>query len=236
MPDGLSGRMPPAPTQDAQVRACLFRCAVDEGWPPSVERLMGELGLAREEVEGSLDRLDDGHHLKLVPGTHRILMAFPISGVASPYQVIRPNGRRYFANCAWDAIAFHPMLEEPIQIESFCHHCGQAIQFAIHDGRPDDREGAVPIVYLGRRARDWWADIITTCANTMLFFASDEHLAAWRAIHPGETGERLSVELVLRLSEPIYRGKLALDYVRPPAERMTAVFREVKLTGPFWDL
>ena len=228
--------MPATPTLDVRVRLCVFRCALEDGWPPTVERLMGELGIAREEVERNLDRLDEGHHLKLVPGTHRILMAFPFSGVASPFQVVRPNGRRYFANCAWDAIAFFPMLAEPIRIEAFCHHCGQPIRFAIHDGGPDDREGTVPIVYLGRRARDWWTDIVATCANTMLFFTSDEHLTAWRATRPEETGERLSVAQVLRLSEPIYRRKLEADYVRPPAERMASVFRELRLTGPFWDL
>ena len=41
-------------------------------------------------------------------------MAHPFSGIVTPFPVTMANGKRYFANCAWDAIAFHVMLSIPI--------------------------------------------------------------------------------------------------------------------------
>lgn len=224
------------PALDAVVRKTVFQSFLREGSPPPVEQLMGELGLSRREVEASLDRLDVARHLKLVPGTHRVLMAFPFSAIATPHRVRLDNGRSYFANCAWDAVAFYPMLRVPIEVHSFCHHCGQPITFAVRDGRAVSTPSDPPIVYLGLPAAEWWNDIISTCANTMLFFASSAHLRAWRSEHPEATGAELSLDLTVRLSEPLYSGKLEVDFARPSHDRMVQLFRDLQLTGEFWKI
>src|SRR5438034_6323432 len=60
--------------------------------------------LERPDAFAVLKALEEARHLKLVPGTQRILMAFPFSAVATPFRTTRPViGRRYYANCAWDA-------------------------------------------------------------------------------------------------------------------------------------
>lgn len=218
---------------DAGLRAKVFADFLREGSPPPVEQLMLELQLPRSDVEGALDRLDAAHHLKLVPGTHRILMAFPFSAIATPYRVSLPGGRKYFANCAWDSIAFHPMLREPTHVESFCHHCGRPIAFDLREGRPVNGDAA-PVVYLGLPAVDWWKDIVFTCANTMLFFSSSSHLSDWRSSRPAEHGVELTVELVLGLSEPIYAGRMELGYQRPSRDRLATLFHDLGLEGEFW--
>lgn len=220
---------------DATLRAAVFEGFLGHGSAPSVEELMGRFRRPREEIEASLDRLDTARHLKLVPGTHRVLMAFPFSAVATPYRV-SVGARTYYANCAWDAIAFHPMLRTDIQVTSFCHHCGDPISFAIDKNQVVNSKGESPVVYLGLPAADWWKDIVFTCSNTMLFFASAEHLRSWRQAHPEARGAELSIDQMIRLSEPIYAGKLELEYARPSRDRMVELFQELHLTGDFWKI
>lgn len=101
-------------------------------------------------------------------------MAFPFAAVATPFRVT-VRGRRYFANCAWDAIAFHAMLGDDVRVESFCHHCAAPIELELRDGRVTHVEPRDALVYLALPPIQWWEDIITTCSNTMVFFASPEH-------------------------------------------------------------
>ncbi len=221
---------------DRTVRKYVFEHFLEHGAPPVAEEIAPHLRISRSEAEASLDRLDAAHHLKLVPGTHRILMAFPFSALATPYRVELPDGRRYFANCAWDALAFHVMTALPLHVESFCHHCLSPIRFDLADGeiRPPSREP--PVVYLGLPASEWWNDIVRTCGTAMVFFSSSRHLRDWRSEHPEESGEEVSLRQILKLSEPIYRTKLELSYARPSTEELRALFLSLGLTGPFWQL
>jgi hypothetical protein len=221
---------------DEKIRLAVLEGFVREGIPPSVERLMGDLHLSREEIESSLERLDTARHLKLVPGTHRVLMAFPFSAIATPYRVVRDGHQSYFANCAWDSIAFYSVLGEAIQVESYCYHCGRPVSFGLRAGHVETGEAQPPVIYLGRPAAEWWNDIITTCSNTMLFFASPAHLREWRASHPEVGGVQLAIETVLKLSGPLYAGKLDVGFVRPSRDQLIQLFRGLNLTGEFWKI
>jgi hypothetical protein len=197
---------------------------------------MVELRGSREEIERGLDRLDEARHLKLLPGTHRILMAFPFSAIATPYSVVLRDERHYFANCAWDSIAFYPVLHKPLRVESFCYHCGIPFSFELRAGKVKTGTGAPPVVYLGRPAAEWWTDIISTCSNTMLFFASSKHLRQWRDARADARGVELSIETVLKLSGPLYSGKMRAGFARPSHDRMIQLFEELNLTGEFWRI
>ncbi len=220
---------------DRAVRKFVFDFFLREGSAPVLEEIALGLGIGRQEAVRALGRLDTAHHLKLLPGSTRILMAFPFSAIPTPFRVTRPNEKRYFANCAWDAVAFHTMLGEPIWIHGFCRHCARPLRFSIVDGRPQSPDGPLPVLWFGLPAASWWHDIVRTCSETMVFFASAEHLAAWRtAGDPG--GAELTVDQTLRISEPIYRRKLRLEYERPPPELLQMEFASAGLTGPFWNL
>ncbi|HEY5538331.1 MAG TPA: hypothetical protein VIL58_02170, partial [Thermoplasmata archaeon] len=86
----------------AQARKMVFDHFREHAVPPVLEDVMRQFELGREDAFAVLRALEDAHHLKLVPGTQRILMAFPFSAIATPFRVTA-NNQRYFANCAWDA-------------------------------------------------------------------------------------------------------------------------------------
>lgn len=232
----LEGIVKPALGVDSILRHSVFDHFLTEGTPPSVERLMGELQLPRDEVESGLDRLETARHIQLVPRTHRILMAFPFSAIATPFRVRLADGRSYFANCAWDAVAFHVMLRQPVWIDSYCYHCGKPLSFQVSHATERSEWPASPLVYLALPAAAWWKDIISTCANTMVFFGSIDHFREWQSAHPGAQGAELAIETVVQLSEPLYSGKLDIEYTRPSRERLLETFHELGLSGTFWEI
>lgn len=226
----------PDESLDRSLRLLVLEQFLRHSRAPVLEELSTATNRSPAAVLESLRRLEAAHHLKLVDGTPHILMAFPFSGVATSYRANLRDGRSYFANCAWDAIAFHPMLGEPIGVDSFCHHCAGTIQFEVVDGRGVPGRTRVPLLYFGRPAAAWWADIVRTCGTSMVYFADRTHFDAWVARSGSVPGAVLSVEQTAQISVPIYERKLRADYARPPAAMIEAAFRHAGLTGEFWTL
>ena len=162
-------------------------------------------------------------------------MAFPFSAIATPFRV-HTRGQDYFANCGWDAVAFHAMLGDAVCIDSFCHHCATPITIELQDGRATRVEPAETVVYLALRPTQWWENIVVTCSNTMVFFASPDHRDASDLCAPPEQAASLTPDEIHALSRPIYTRKLALDYARPGRNELLAHFAALGLTGPYWQL
>ncbi|MGH2462978.1 MAG: alkylmercury lyase family protein [Candidatus Limnocylindria bacterium] len=218
-----------------RVRKFIFDHFVENATPPVVELVMTEFHLSRAEAAEVLQTLEGDRHLALVKGTARILMAFPFSAVATPFRVT-VRERQYFANCAWDAIAFHAMLGDDVRVDAFCHHCAAPIQVEMTDGHAARVEPQNALVYLALRPTQWWDNIITTCSNTMVFFASSEHRDASELGAPSQAAASLTPDQVHALSIPIYARKLALDYVRPSKQELLDHFAAMGLTGEYWQL
>jgi alkylmercury lyase-like protein len=223
------------PDVPARVRAFVYQHFLEHGVPPVVERLMTDLSLSREDAGDVLAGLDAARHLALVKGTSRILMAWPFSAIATPFRV-DVGARQYFANCAWDAIAFHSMLRRDVSVESFCHHCAAPISLELRGGRAVRIDPPETLVYLALPAGRWWDDIITTCSNTMVFFASPEHRDASDLCSVDAAGASLTPDQAHALSLPIYATRLALDYARPPRQELLDHFAALGLAGDFWRL
>ncbi len=218
-----------------QVRKYVLDHFIEFSVPPVVEQIMKRFRLDRGQAFEVFQWLEAARHVRLVPGTQRILMAFPFSAVATPFIVTLRNRRWYFANCAWDAVAFHAMLNEEIRIGSQCHHCAESISITLANGRAtaSPRETHV---YLSLPAAQWWNDILNTCSNHMVFFRGTSHIDDWRDANPGPEGAALTIEQTHGLSVPLYRDRLKLEYVRPSKDELVAHFAALGLKGPFWDL
>lgn len=218
------------------VRKFVFDHFLQHSQPPVLEEVMQKFKLDRLEAHGILQQLDSAHHLKLLSGTQRILMAWPFSAIVTPFRVTLPDARRYFANCAWDAVAFHVMLKEDVSIDSFCHHCAEHLQIKLRAHQIESIHPEGVLVYLALPAAKWWDDIVNTCSNHMTFFQSRAHLGAWLRANPGETGEAVTIEQIINLSVPIYGKKMELDYERPSKDELNAHFKSLGLEGNFWKL
>ena len=218
-----------------RIRLYIFEHFLANASPPVVEQVMSSFALSRAAATDVLTELEAARHIALVSGTARILMAFPFSAIATPFRVT-VRGRTHFANCAWDAIAFHAMLGDDTRVESFCHHCAAPIQIELRNGLATQVEPAESLVYLALRPTEWWSDIITTCSNTMVFFASPEHRDASDLCAPADQAASLTPNQVHTLSEPIYARKFALDYQRPSKEALLGHFAAMHLTGDYWKL
>ena len=227
---------PDAGTELAQrVRLAIFERFLADGRPPLAEELMSAFDLDRAATEAVLRDLAAARHIALVPGTARILMAFPFSAVATPFAV-EARGRSYFANCSWDAVAFHAMLGDEVRVAAWCQHCARPIEVVMADDVARHVEPASAIVHLALPPSRWWDDIVTTCGSSMVFFCSPEHRDASDLCGPPEEAVSLTPDEVHALSGPIYARKFALDYARPGREELLAHFAAIGLTGPYWQL
>ena len=218
-----------------RVRLFIFEQFLENAVPPVVEQLMSAFSISRAVAAELLSNLESARHIALVKGTARILMVFPFSAVATPFRTT-VRGRSYFANCAWDAIAFHAMLGDDIRIDSFCHDCAVPIQIKLHDGRATLVDPPQTLVYFALPPTRWWDDIITTCGSTMVFFASPEHRDASDLCAGADLSASLTPDQVHTLSGPSYATKFALDYVRPSKEVLLAHWAAMGLTGEYWTL
>jgi hypothetical protein len=224
-----------APSLAQRVRLFVFEYFVEHAAPPVVEQVMTQFGVDRATAVDIFRELAEARHIALVKGTARILMAFPLSAIATPFRVVA-NGKIYFANCAWDAIAFHSMLKVPIRIDSFCHHCAQPITIEMSDGHASRVEPKEAIVHLALPPAQWWEDITTTCSNTMVFFASLEHRDTSGIATALDQTASLTPDETYSLGIPLYADKLAIDYTRPSRDELNAHFASLGLTGPYWQL
>jgi hypothetical protein len=205
---------------------------------PVLEQIMREFGLDRASAFKVLVDLQSARHIALLAGTQRILMAFPFSSIVTPFRVrLTRRDKEYFANCAWDAVAMHVTLGKEQWISSYCHHCSEDIEIHLKDqsliSQQSDNQ---PLVYLALPASKWWENIVLTCSNNMVFFSSKDHLAEWMRTGSVAGGEALTVDQTLRLSVPIYKEKMSLDYARPSREQTLAHFQSLGLTGDFWKI
>jgi hypothetical protein len=220
------------------VRKYIFEHFEEHTTAPVLEQIMRKFELDRTSAFKVLVELQSTRHIALLPGTQRILMAFPFSSIVTPFRVrLTEKDKEYFANCAWDAVAVHVALGEEQWISSYCHHCSEDIKIHLKDqkvvsSQSDNR----PLVYLALPASKWWENILLTCSNNMVFFSSKDHLAEWKRSGSVTGGEALTVDQALRLSVPIYKDKMSVDYARPSREQTIAHFQSLGLTSDFWKI
>ncbi|MBI3286773.1 MAG: hypothetical protein HYZ68_01865 [Chloroflexi bacterium] len=114
------------------------------------------------EVEAALRELARERQWVLLSDTTQILMAMPFSALPTPYRVETVDGVRYFANCAWDAVAFHVVLGEPIHIQAVCPDCAEAIDVRLEAGGIAKIDPPTVVIHFGVPAARWWQDIVDT--------------------------------------------------------------------------
>ncbi len=138
---------------DVELRNRTYRFVVEHGRAPAA----AELG-AEEEVRAAGRRLHDAHALVLDAAADELRMLNPFSAVPTAYRV-RADGRRWYANCAWDAFGICAALHADGLIETSCLDCGEPLAVEVRDAEPDDRSLVFHCLVPAER---WWDDIVFT--------------------------------------------------------------------------
>lgn len=140
---------------DLALRQTTYAMFVDLARAPSAAEIAAMIGTTETDVLAGWRRLHDGHALVLRPNGEEIWMANPFAASPTAHRV-RAAGRTWYANCAWDAIGICAALGSDGDIHTSCPDCGEAIELAIRDQRPDD---ASLLFHCVVPAASWWDDI-----------------------------------------------------------------------------
>ena len=149
--------LPKAGGSDPQIRVFVYRYIVEHGRPPTVAETATGMDLPPADVQAAYGRLHDRHALLLEPGANTVRMAWPFSGVPTPFRV-QANYRRYWANCAWDALGIPALLQTDALIESVFADTDEPAILTVAGARVHGQglaHFAVPF-------RRWYADVIFT--------------------------------------------------------------------------
>ena len=144
---------------DWEIRHFIYDIFVARGNPPDARAIAERFRVTVESAAASLRRLHDAHALFLKPGTDTILMAHPLSAIATDYSA-EVGGRRLFANCAWDALGIPAMLRTDASICARHPLDGRAMLFGIQDGRLTGSSQL--LVHFALPFRRWYDDLVDT--------------------------------------------------------------------------
>jgi len=144
---------------ETAVKMCVYQTIAETTRAPSASEVARALGVSDSEV---VDAFQSLHKVRLlVPepaDVMRIRMAPPFSGVETPFAV-QIGLKRYYANCAWDALGIPAALHEDAIVETTDAQTGEPMRIEVRHQRPIPQECAV---HFAVPAAKWWEDIVYT--------------------------------------------------------------------------
>ncbi|MEM8621693.1 MAG: organomercurial lyase [Actinomycetota bacterium] len=142
---------------DRRVRWAVYDALSRTGDAPTRAVLDAIVGNA-SAVAPSLRRLHDAHALVL-DERDEVTMALPFATRPTDHVVMSTDGRRWWANCAWDALAIPLMLDVDAAITSRWLDDGAPAHFEVSNGQVAPSAG---LVHFTRPGAIWWDDIVET--------------------------------------------------------------------------
>ncbi len=144
---------------DVAIKLAVYGHAAATGKLPSSAEVAGVAGRSTDEVEAGFQRLHGQRLVVPEPGDpSRLRMAPPFSGIETPFPV-EARGRRYYANCVWDALGVAAALQADAVIPARDGFTGEPIRLEVRDSR---LLAADCVIHFAVPAAHWWDDIIHT--------------------------------------------------------------------------
>ncbi len=140
------------------VRLYVYGRFLEHAEPPTVEQTAEALQATSAAVTLAYERLARKRVLVLEENGREIRMAMPFSAVETPFEV-RAIERKWYANCAWDALGIPAMLNCDARIVTCCGDCGEPLTLAVMDG---EVVGGTEVVHFAVPAVRWWENIVFT--------------------------------------------------------------------------
>ena len=143
---------------DTDVRRAVYQHFASTGQAPSPAQIADQCACSEQEVRAGYARLRANRVLLLEPDGETIRMAPPFSGVPTPHTV-DVGGRRYFANCAWDALGIPAALHQEGVVHSSCGQSGALLDLRVSLDGP---EPSPWLFHCQVPAARWWVDLVFT--------------------------------------------------------------------------
>lgn len=142
-----------------RVRTFIYQHFAATTCAPQVADIVQHFPLSSEAATDMLKALHDIHALFLDPGTTNIRIANPFSAVPTPF-IVDVNGKRYWANCAWDSFGVIAALQaaEGV-IHASCAQSGTPLQLEIQQGEVVSTPARIHLLV---PFRQWYEDMIFT--------------------------------------------------------------------------
>ena len=138
--------------RETPISTRVLRIFLDRGGPVSVEAIVAglERGFA-ESIPEALIRLDEEDLIRIRDG--HVDVAYPFSASPTAFVVRLRDGKERYACCATDALGIAPMVGQPVEILSRCHHCGTPLGFSVRpEGPGPEAEGVM--LWVGKRTEE----------------------------------------------------------------------------------
>lgn len=144
---------------DTRVKLAVYQITADTGSIPNASEVARAIGSVEEEVITAFTRLHSKRLLVPEPGDPaRIRMAPPFSGIPTSFPV-DARGRRYYANCVWDAYGVAAALQADAVIPARDGFSGEPLTLEVRGGQPMLQPY---VAHFAVPAAHWWDDIVFT--------------------------------------------------------------------------
>jgi len=144
---------------DTRVKLAIYEITSDTGRVPNSAQVSRKIDIDESEVLHAFGRLHGKRLLLPEPGDPtRIRMAPPFSGVPTLFPV-EANGKKYFANCVWDAYGIAAALRCDAISHASDGHTGEPLTLEVKNGRPILKSY---VAHFAVPAAHWWDDLVFT--------------------------------------------------------------------------
>jgi len=144
---------------DTAVKLAIYQITADTGSVPNASEVARAIESSEQQVVTAFDRL---HRKRLmVPEPDdpaRIQMAPPFSGIPTSFPV-DARGRRYYANCVWDAYGVAAALHADAVIPATDGFSGEPLTLEVRNNQPVLQSY---VAHFAVPAAHWWDDIVFT--------------------------------------------------------------------------
>jgi DNA-binding transcriptional MocR family regulator len=149
----------PAEDLDTNVKLAIYKVTADTGRIPNSREVSQKTDIDENEVLSAFGRLHAKRLLLPEPGDPaRIRMAPPFSGIPTKFPV-EANGRKYYANCVWDAYGIAAGLHCDAISRASDGHTGEPLTLEVKNGEPVLKSY---VAHFAVPAAHWWDNLIFT--------------------------------------------------------------------------
>ena len=144
---------------ETKVKLTIYGLTAETGRVPNSLEVARKIGIDEADVLEVFARLHAKRLLVPEPSdSSRIRMAPPFSGIATAFPV-EANGKRYYANCVWDAYGIAAALHADAIIPASDGLTGEPLTLEVESNQPVLHPY---VAHFAVPAAHWWDDIVFT--------------------------------------------------------------------------